>query len=94
VIPRPLALVILTVVTCVWAVVTVAPYVMGGPQPSPMIHFVFTALVGSSLALKKDPSTRSVLDVMARVTAAIRPPDVPPAPEPPAVGPSSESESP
>lgn len=80
-IPRPLALIIISVVTVVWALTITAPYWRpGSPAPNPAIHFVFMAVVGSALTLRRGATTGRALDAMARATAALRSPEPPPPP--------------
>lgn len=87
--PRALALIIVSVVTVVWALTITAPYWRpGSPAPNPAIHFVFMAVVGSALTLKRGASSGSALDAMTRAAAALR------TPEPPPVPPPAESETP
>lgn len=83
-IPRPLALGIVTVVTVVWAVTITAPlWRPGAPEPNPAINFVFMVVVGGALGL-----TRGGNGTISRVLGALRPPPA----DPPA--PPSESEQP
>lgn len=84
-IPRPLALVIVSVVTAAWVVTITAPlWHPSAPEPTPAIHAVFMVVVGGFMNLTK--SGRG--DTIARVLGALRPPPDPPTP------PSPESEQP
>lgn len=79
-IPRPLALVIVTVVTVVWAVTITAPlWQPGAPEPNPAIHAVFMVIVGGALSLTRSGNGTSTIN---RVLGALRPPTDPPAPPP------------
>lgn len=93
-IPRPLVLAIVSLVTAVWAVTITAPlWRPGAPEPHPAIHAVFMAIVGGSLALQRGTGTGASTNdpgMLTRVLTAMRP--VPP--EPPAVPPVESEQAP
>ncbi len=76
-IPRPLAYVILSVVTFVWAITITAPLWRPEYAPHPAIHAVFTVIVGGSMSL-----TRGASGTVSRILGAMRTPTDPPAPPP------------
>ena len=62
-IPKPLATVIIVVVTIVWAVNFAAQFVVTGYEPDVSINGIFMAIVGGALALsRRDRASKKVYD--------------------------------
>jgi hypothetical protein len=72
--PKPLAHAIIGLVTLVWAVNFAAQFFVETYKSDPLIHGIFTAIVGGVLALSRKPPGGT-------------PPDTPPAPPQVAPGP-------
>lgn len=82
-IPKPLANAIVVLVSLVWAGNFFASVFVPGYQPDSSINFVFMAVVGSALALRRGEAGNGQPTTFERVIGALRPADPPAPPAPP-----------